>query len=1402
LATTKRRKAKGKGARPDRRPRLSVCLIARDEAACLDRCLGSVAGLADEIVLVDTGSTDDTVAIARRHGARVISFRWTEDFSAARNRGLEAARGRWIFSLDADEALASGDRAALVAAMEADDVDGYRLTTRNYTTQQDRSGFVAADDAPEAAGQVGWFPTTKVRLFRRRREFRFRGQVHELVDPSILEAGGRLADCQVPVHHYGLVEKDRADDRYLAAGERKVAAAPDDLRARFELAVAYRDGERLADGLQQIETVVAGLDAGGQALYLEEEKARLVHGDLLDRLGRLDEALAVYRDVIERFPDSFQAYNNAGSLLGRLQRLEEAHQAYRRGADLAPDNEVIRRNLAQLEAKLASVGSVSTAPGVGASLPVPNPGDGLGEGHPISLCIIVRDGAEDLERCLTSVRGAVDEIVVVDTGSSDDSVGVARRHGARVEHVAWIDDFAAARNASLDYATGEWILWMDADDYLLPEDRDRVQRARQLAPEVALSFTLVNTGGADTSRFRQVKMFPNRPDVRFRRPVHETVLPDLERAGIPVKTTDVSVMHTVYADPDVVRRKAERYRRLMEGWLAEHPDDLDVCFRLGHTAYSEGRRDEALTWFERVLAAGESVQPRSLRRHALVFRGRCRLEAGDWAASIPDFEAALALDAKDVFARVSLGDALTKAGRSEEAVRHLRQGLGGTLDGTFPLERDVLDYTAHYFLGENLSRLGRIDEAVAAFEAAQRAQPQRSEATQALRQLRLSRGAGEPAAAGGTQAFSPPAPVHGDARLTLCMIVRDEEARLGECLESAKAAVDEIVVVDTGSTDGTIDVARQHGARIGHFEWCDDFSAARNVSLELATGDWILWLDADDRLPAEYVDTIRQLIAGPRDRGYFFVLDDRGYESVSCLQMRLFPNVPGVAFEMPIHEQVTPSLARLGIDMVPTPVRVVHTGYTTPEVVSAKKERYLGIMERWLESHPEDYIVRSHVALTYHTTGRWQEAAEQYRRIVEESACREDRNFVILTTSLLFLGRTWQKLGDLDRALAWLRQAEEVDGDYVLLQHTLADVLLDRGEAAEAVRYAQKVLQRDQQQLTFFPIDQNELRYSTLHILGRAQAVLDQVDEAATSLQEASTVPVARASDALGSLSDIYKEAGRRADAVAVLDRALAMAPDHPRHLFNAGMLQLEAGEAEAARERFERVLAVVGPEPTDARLRALLNLGFLAKSAGDVDTAERRYLEVLDLAEDHVDAKANLGHLYRQADRPAEALARFDEVLAAQPGLLDIELGRLCVQLTLGEWDAARGAALFAAVPEAGEPPGGGTPAQGDLRAEEGDAFLRLGIALVRRNLSNCADMALQISLTRSPEGASAAQAHRCLAEICFNQGRLWDAVSHLETVLRTAPEDTDAFRRLGDTYARLGVDDAARLCYERAGA
>jgi len=222
-------------------------MIVRDGGKDLARCLDSAGPWVDEIVVVDTGSTDRSRQVAAAAGAQVLQHPWVDDFAAARNQSLDACTGRWILVLDADEALAPRDGRELRRWVEEADrrgeLVGAEIETRNY--QVPATGLrgwtpVPADDPhalPGGPPAPGFVPTCKVRVFPNHPEIRFEGCLHELVDHSLRRLGGRLEKLDLPVHHFGCLARSTAKARrYLELARRKTAANPLDLQAWSELA--------------------------------------------------------------------------------------------------------------------------------------------------------------------------------------------------------------------------------------------------------------------------------------------------------------------------------------------------------------------------------------------------------------------------------------------------------------------------------------------------------------------------------------------------------------------------------------------------------------------------------------------------------------------------------------------------------------------------------------------------------------------------------------------------------------------------------------------------------------------------------------------------------------------------------------------------------------------------------------------------------------------------------------------------------------------------------------------------------------------------------------------------------------------------------------------------------------
>jgi glycosyltransferase involved in cell wall biosynthesis len=326
----------------------------------------------------------------------------------------------------------------------------------------------------------------------------------------------------------------------------------------------------------------------------------------------------------------------------------------------------------------------------------------------VSLTMIVKDEQENLPRCLGSVRGIFDEVVVVDTGSSDRTREIARESGAKVFEFAWIDDFAAARNAALGRATGDYAFWLDADDVIEPDrrgklvalldglaspDRDRARTEPRppgaprrpgttCPPEeenpAAYVARRARDPGEDGSGGKTVvdhiRLFPLRPDDRWTYRVHEQILPALRRAGIPVRWSDLVVRHTGYVDVALRARKLERDRRILLEELKDRPDEPFLLFNLGAIAIERRDWAGALGYLRRSLRSSAPTDSITRKLFALIARAHQML--GDSGAALRVCAEGLRLGPEDAELWFRKAVVHRNRGESAEAERCWRAILG------------------------------------------------------------------------------------------------------------------------------------------------------------------------------------------------------------------------------------------------------------------------------------------------------------------------------------------------------------------------------------------------------------------------------------------------------------------------------------------------------------------------------------------------------------------------------------------------------------------------------------------------------------------------------------------------------------------------------------------------------
>lgn len=230
------------------------------------------------------------------------------------------------------------------------------------------------------------------------------------------------------------------------------------------------------------------------------------------------------------------------------------------------------------------------------------------EGLTLSLCMIVKDEEEMLPQCLAAVRDAVDEMIIVDTGSSDRTVEIAEEFGAKVLHHEWNGSFSDARNVSFDAATSDWVMYLDADEVLIEDDVDRLRALtgrvwREAFYLIETNFTGAVEDGTSVNH-NALRVFRNRPEYRFDGRIHEQIAQNLP-GWLPERTeiTDVRVEHYGYLG--VVRDAKEKSRRNLDLLLKQSEEGVDTAFHhynLGSEYSGAGEQAKALEHFERAWA--------------------------------------------------------------------------------------------------------------------------------------------------------------------------------------------------------------------------------------------------------------------------------------------------------------------------------------------------------------------------------------------------------------------------------------------------------------------------------------------------------------------------------------------------------------------------------------------------------------------------------------------------------------------------------------------------------------------------------------------------------------------------------------------------------------------------------
>jgi glycosyltransferase involved in cell wall biosynthesis len=347
-------------------PKISVCMIVKNEQLHLANALNSIKDLADEIIVMDTGSTDNTLQIAKDNGAQVYKMQWPDDFSIARNESIKLAIGDWILVLDADETISKQDTNKLKEIInktnqgqEFEDVDGFILTQRNYIKHkqdltlstntnlnikeagQSNKGFVdlgnTGDPYQESKETAGYLPTPIIRLFRNNKGIIFKGAVHEDVSQSITK---KIHNIDIPIHHFGKLDLNTWKSKWQLYEKLAIKKANEekDYYSYFELGRQFLASKKLEQAKEALEKCVE-LNKDFYLGWFNLGSLNLMEQDLQDAIKHLEITRLIN-------PNFVPIYANLGVAYAQNKQYKKALKIFTMGLNLNVNQPSIFKNMA------------------------------------------------------------------------------------------------------------------------------------------------------------------------------------------------------------------------------------------------------------------------------------------------------------------------------------------------------------------------------------------------------------------------------------------------------------------------------------------------------------------------------------------------------------------------------------------------------------------------------------------------------------------------------------------------------------------------------------------------------------------------------------------------------------------------------------------------------------------------------------------------------------------------------------------------------------------------------------------------------------------------------------------------------------------------------------------------
>lgn len=930
----------------------------------------------------------------------------------------------------------------------------------------------------------------------------------------------------------------------------------------------------------------------------------------------------------------------------------------------------------------------------------------------ISLCMIVKNEERYLDNCLKSVKEVVDEIIIVDTGSEDGTVEIAKKYTDKVYSHPWKDSFSEARNHYLNYATGDWIFQIDADEELVQEDIPVLLKAIKdddidaIMVQVASRFHKGKSEAVHSSE----RIFRNNGVIHYEGRVHNRVV------GITsAKVYPIRLIHYGYdLDKEKSKEKIERTVSLLKMDLKDDPGNPITYHYLSCSYLSQGMFQKALEASLTAIRLADSKDDNNLiylwsRYNAAMCHYKLKElnKAEEMALSALE-KFPRHIDSHFIlilvyFDRKRWGLLIDHGNEYIDLIRLLRKSpmafanlVTNSLNEEWNMH--VLIGIAYFELGQSEKFRKAIEKAVAcapepfvALRAAGIYLHKKNDMANARIYLERAHklNPNDTTVNSLLERISREEPT-----ISCCMIVKDEEAFLEQCLKSVKDYVDEIIIVDTGSTDGTVEIARRYTDKVYFHPWEDSFSKARNQALQYATCDWVFQIDADEELIDGSGEKLRQAVenAGRADAVFVNIIStySNGKKEARHNFERLFKNNSVIHYEGIVHNRVT------GASCTKTSkIELMHYGYNVEEKKAQEKFiRTAELLKRQIKEEPDNPMPHHYLGTSYLSRGINEQAAEESALAIDLADRQKDGRPLYIWThynaSIAFF-----RLGNLEKARRYSLNAIEKFPEHLDSYYMLTMIAAEEKEWEDVLIFGEKYLKllrhsEENPEQTGLIINNTMKEEPSIRlVMGHAFHARKDFEQMGGCYRKAYAVSDEKWQVWWNVGTFHLDRSGDLNLARRYLDLALEESPEEYdvwymlakmhnktksfneerrclKWLFEHGSedvvilnrlatLCVDTGDLDHALEAIDRAKKAAPPN-----YQILCTLGMICKQRKQMEKAIQAYMQAVEVQSDGTEAWSSLGEISLALNRLDEARVFFERVLSLQPGFIKVLL-HLC---------------------------------------------------------------------------------------------------------------------------------------------